>query len=123
VGSLQEEEVRRRGIAVTTASQPEALAEEVTMRRLLATMAGVWLIPLSVLASGGEPATALEHHVDTSSLTGSNLLLANLYNDNRVLYAAVTTVAMGFFGIAIAFVVDGLLGKLGLKVSKVEHRE
>ncbi len=94
------------------------------MRRVVAFLAGVaWPVPIAALASGGEPATALEHHVDTSTLTGSNLLLANLYNDHRVAYAAVTTVAMAFFGIAIAFVVDGLLGKLGLKVSKVEHRE
>jgi ABC-type phosphate/phosphonate transport system permease subunit len=93
------------------------------MRRIVATVAALWLVPLAVLASGGEPATALEHHVETSALTGTNLLLANLYNDHRLLYALVTTVAMAFFGIAIAFVVDGLLGRLGLKVSKVEHRE
>ena len=93
------------------------------MRRLVASVAGFLLIPLSALASGDEPATALDYRVDTSILTGSNLMLANLYNDNRVMYAAVTTVGMAFFGIAIAFVVDGLLGKLGLKVSKVEHRE
>jgi hypothetical protein len=94
------------------------------MRRVVAFFAGLlWLVPMAAVASGGEPATALEHHVDTSTLTGSNLLLANLYNDHRVLYAAVTTVAMAFFGIAIAFAVDGLLGRLGLKVSKVEHRE
>lgn len=94
------------------------------MRRLVASLAGIWLIPLAALASGGgEPTTALEHHVETSTLTGSNLMLANLYNDHRVLYAAVTTAAMAFFGIAIAFVVDALLGRLGLKVSKVEHRE
>jgi len=94
------------------------------MRRVVAFFAGlVWLVPMIAVASGGEPATALEHHVDTSALTGSNLILANLYNDHRVAYAAVTTVGMAFFGIAIAFCVDGLLGKLGLKASKVEHRE
>src|SRR3990172_9502590 len=99
-----------------------AFREEGTMRRLVASVAGFLLIPLSVLASE-EPATALDYHVNTSTLTGSNLMLANLYNDHRVVYAAATTVGMAFFGIAIAFVVDGLLGKLGLKVSKVEHRE
>jgi ABC-type phosphate/phosphonate transport system permease subunit len=93
------------------------------MRRIVASLAVLWLVPMAVLASGGEPATALEHHVDTSRLSGTNLMLANLYNDNRVLYALVTTLAMAFFGIAIAFTVDGLLGRLGLKVSKVEHRE
>lgn len=94
------------------------------MRRVVAFFAGlVWLLPMIALASGDEPVAALEYHVDTSALTGSNLLLANLYNDHRVVYAAVTTVGMAFFGIAIAFVVDGLLGRLGLKVSKVEHRE
>lgn len=94
------------------------------MRRVVAFFAGLlWLVPMIAVASGGEPATALEHHVDTSTLTGSNLMLANLYNDHRVLYAAVTTAGMAFFGVAIAFCVDGLLSKLGLKASKVEHRE
>jgi hypothetical protein len=94
------------------------------MRRVVASVAGLlWLVPMAAAASGGEPATALEHHVDVSKLTGSNLLLANLYNDHRVLYAVVTTAAMAFFGIAIAFTVDGLLSRLGLKASKVEHRE
>lgn len=93
------------------------------MRRIVASVTALWLVPMAALASGGEPATALEHHVDTKALTGTNLLLANLYNDHRLLYALVTTVAMAFFGIAIAFVVDGLLVRLGLKVSKVEHRE
>ena len=94
------------------------------MRRAVAFVGGLlWLVPMAVLASGDEPATALEYHVDTSALTGSNLMLANLYNDHRLLYAAATTLAMAFFGIAIAFVVDGLLGRLGLKVSKVEHKE
>ena len=92
------------------------------MRRLVAFVTALWLIPLSVLASD-EPATALAYHVNTSNLTGSNLMLANLYNDHRVVYAAATTVGMALFGIAIAFVVDGLLARLGLKVSKVEHRE
>ena len=93
------------------------------MRRIVVSMAGLWLVPLCVLASGGEPATALDYHVNTAGLSGTNLILGNLYNDHRVLYAAVTTVAMASFGIAIAFVVDAVLGRLGLKVTKVEHRE
>lgn len=92
------------------------------MRRIVASF--VWLAPWIALASGGEePATALEHRVSTSNLSGSNLLLANLYNDNRLLYAALTTFAMALLGVIIAFGVDLLLGRLGLKVSKVEHRE
>jgi ABC-type phosphate/phosphonate transport system permease subunit len=93
------------------------------MRRLVASVAIFWLLPLLALASGDEPATAISERIDTSHLAGNNLQLVNLYNDHRVLYAAATTVAMALFGILIAFVVDAVLARLGLKVSKVEHRE
>ncbi len=93
------------------------------MRRFVASVAALWLLPSLAFASGGEPATALNQRVDPSHLTGNNLLIVNLYNDHRLLYAAATTVAMALFGILIAFVVDALLVRLGLKVSKVEHRE
>jgi ABC-type phosphate/phosphonate transport system permease subunit len=86
-------------------------------------VAGFLLAPLSVLASGDEPATALQRHVDTSNLGGANLLLATLYNEHRVLYAVVTTMAMAVFGTAIAFALDAVMDRLGVRVSKVERRE
>jgi hypothetical protein len=61
--------------------------------------------------------------VDTSSLTGVNLLLATLYNDHRVLYALVTTLTMAAIATVIAFVLDALLERLGVGASRAERRE
>ena len=93
------------------------------MRRLVTTVVGLWLLPCFALASGGEPTTALEHRAGTAGLKGASLLLANLYNDRRLLFALVCTVMMAVCGMAIAFVVDALLSSLGLKVTKQGHRE
>jgi ABC-type phosphate/phosphonate transport system permease subunit len=92
------------------------------MRRLLALAVGLLLLPWPVLASE-EPATALEHRVNTAGLSGIDLTLAHYYNERRLLYAVVTTVAMAVCGVVIAFVVDLVLGRLGLRVSKLDHRE
>ena len=86
-------------------------------------LATLWLLPMLARASGGEPATGLVHHVDTSRLSGLNLLLGQLYNDQRLLYAIVTTAAMAALGVCIAFFVDLLLGQLGFRVTRGEHRE
>jgi hypothetical protein len=93
------------------------------MRRLVALAVVCSLLPRHVLASGDEPATALDHRVNTVGLDGIGLTLAQVYNEHRLLYAAVTTVAMAVFGVIIAFAVDAVLGRLGLRVSKAEHRE
>ncbi len=93
------------------------------MRRLVASVVGLWLLPWYALASGGEPATALEHRAATSGLSGTNLFLVNLYNDRRLLFALMVTVMMAVCGMAIAFTVDTLLSSLGLKVTKQGHRE
>ena len=93
------------------------------MRRVAAAGAAFWFASLFALASGGEPATTLQHHVDTSSLTSSDLLLATLYNEHRILYAAFTTASMAVLGLAIGFVLDAVLEHLGFRVSKAEHRE
>jgi hypothetical protein len=88
-----------------------------------------WLVFAVVLATSAvahaaeEAGTALEHHVDTHELHGINLLLAELYNDHRLLYATVATVSMAVFGIVIAFAVDAILNRLGFRLSKMEHRE
>ncbi len=94
------------------------------MRRLVASVVGLWLLLWSTAASASEgPATALEHRVDTRSLGGASLFLADLYNDRRLLFAVVCTVTMAACGMVIAFTVDALLQSLGLKVTKQGHRE
>lgn len=92
------------------------------MRRWAAFALGCGL-PFLSAASEGAPATALSQRLDTSTLTNSDLLLATLYNEHRVLYAVLATLAMGVFGLVIAFAMDSLLGQLGFRASKLERRE
>jgi len=105
---------------------PRALADgprpSFAMRRWAACALGCGL-PLLSAAATGTPATALPQHVDTSNLTNSDLLLATLYNEHRVLYAVLTTLAMAVFGLVIAIAMDSLLGQLGFRASKFERRE
>ena len=81
-------------------------------------------VPDAASASGGhDDATALEYRVDTSKLSGFSLLLGNLYNGNKWLFAAVVTVTMAVMGAVIAVVVDFILRRLGLDVKRMAHRE
>lgn len=90
--------------------------------KAVAWLLGSWIAMRTALASGGEAATALEHRVDTTALTSGDLLLATLYNDHRLAYAVVTTVGMAVCGLAIALVMDVVLGQLGLRASRAAER-
>lgn len=92
------------------------------MRRWAAGALGCGLPFLSAASEGG-PATALPQRLDTSTLTNTDLFLATLYNEHRVLYAALTTLAMAVFGLVIAFAMDSLLGQIGFRASRIERRE
>ena len=70
-----------------------------------------------------EESGEFEHKVSTEGLSGINLLLVNLYNDQRLIYAILTTISMAIFGGFIALTVDFILARVGLTVSKMEHRE
>ena len=76
-----------------------------------------------VLDQHEEESGEFEHRVSTEGLSGLKLFLVNLYNDQRLVYAILTTVAMALFGGLIALSVDFILARLGLTVSKMEHRE
>jgi hypothetical protein len=70
-----------------------------------------------------EESGEFEHRVSTEGLSGISLILVNLYNDHRLIYAIVTTISMAIFGGLIALSVDFILARFGLTVSKMEHRE
>lgn len=93
------------------------------MRRAVAWAVGAWLILYSAVASGDSAAESLRHRVDTSGLSGSDLLLATLYNDHRLAYAAVCTLAMAAFGLGIALAMDAVLGRIGLRAGRSERCE
>jgi hypothetical protein len=65
------------------------------------------------LFAEGKPATELAVKVKTEGLTGLNLFLANAYNDNRLLFAIVSTGSMIVLGIIITFIVSLILKPSG----------
>ena len=75
----------------------------------------------SEVSGKGEP--ALKNRIDTKNLSGVDLLIANLYNDDRLMYAVVVTLVMATLGTTLAFLTDLVLKMLGVEVSRISHRE
>jgi ABC-type phosphate/phosphonate transport system permease subunit len=73
--------------------------------------------------AGEKDETALTMKAKTEKLSGINLFIANLYNEDRVLYAALVTVVMAVLGTSLAFLTDLALKALGLEVARISHRE
>ena len=80
-------------------------------------------LPVIALDNNQEETDEFEHRVSTEGKSGLSLWLINLYNDHRMVYAIVTTVAMAGFGGLIALIVDFILARFGMTVTKMEHRE
>jgi ABC-type phosphate/phosphonate transport system permease subunit len=72
---------------------------------------------------GGKQETALSKKIDTKDLSGVNLWIAELYNNDRVLYAVVVTLVMALLGSVLAFGADRVLKYFGMNVSKISHSE
>ena len=69
-----------------------------------------------VFAGGGHGDTGtLEHVVSLEGKTGLSLLLAELYNDNRLLYALVVTATMALLGAVVAQITEFILKMIGIK--------
>jgi hypothetical protein len=63
-------------------------------------------IAVSPLFSGEDaPAVELNKRVRTEGLTGINLFLANLYNNDRLLFAVVSTVSVVVLGLIVTYIV------------------
>ncbi len=83
-------------------------------------------ICLPVIAAGTdqeEESGEFTHRVSAEGKSGITLWIINLYNDHRLIYACVTTLSMAVFGGLIALIVDFFLVRIGLTVTKMEHRE
>lgn len=57
----------------------------------------------------------LEYKVDLENKSGVNLIIAKLYNDNRLLFALAVTATMAVVGIIIGQITGVILRFLGLK--------
>jgi len=82
----------------------------------------VSMIVVSPVVAGGHGDTGeLEHKITTSDKSGINLLLAQLYNDHRLIYSLVVTLTMAILGIVVAQVTELLLKLLGAKKLSGAH--
>ena len=72
---------------------------------------------------GGKEEKALNVVIDTKDLTGVNLWIAEMYNNDRTLYAIVVTLVMAIMGSVMAFGTDLILKRFGMSVSRISHHE
>jgi hypothetical protein len=72
---------------------------------------------------GGKEETALNVVIDTKDLSGVNLWIAEMYNNDRTLYAIVVTLVMAIMGSVMAFGTDLILKRFGMSVSRISHHE
>ncbi len=72
---------------------------------------------------GGKSESSLQKRIDTKNMTGVDLLIANLYNDDRLMYAVMVTLVMAGLGTTLAFLTDLVLKMLGVEVTRISHRE
>ncbi len=72
---------------------------------------------------GGKEEPELNVKIDTKDLSGVNLWIVDLYNNDRVLYAIVVTLVMATLGSVMAFGTDLILKYFGMSVTKISHQE
>ena len=75
-------------------------------------------------AAGGKPATKLVNVADTRSLPpGFSKFVADVYNDNLLLYGLLVVVVMALTGLILGVILDRGLMLLGLNLGKLQHHE
>jgi len=72
---------------------------------------------------GGKQETTLNRVIDTKNLSGINLWIAEIYNNDRVLYAVIVTLVMAALGSIMAFGTDLILKFFGINVTRISHHE
>ena len=84
---------------------------------VLLTVGSLVLIfcPIDVFAGDHGESGELEHKVDLDNQSGINLIIAQLYNDNRLLFAIAVTATMAVMGVIIGQITGFILRILGLK--------
>ncbi len=71
----------------------------------------------------GKEEPALNMVIDTKDLTGINLWIAELYNNDKTLYAIVVTLVMASLGSIMAFGTDLILKRFGMNVTRISRHE
>ncbi len=73
--------------------------------------------------AGSSQETVLNNKIDTKNLSGIDLFIVKLYNNDRILYAVVVTLVMAALGSIMAYGTDLVLKFFGMNVSKISHNE
>lgn len=77
-----------------------------------------------LLAGGGKPATKLVNVADTRIMEpGLSKWMADIYNTDMWLFAALVVTIMAGMGLVLGTVFDRLMGLLGIHMGKIEHHE
>jgi len=80
-------------------------------------------VPLA-WAAGGKSATKLVNVADTRSLPpGFSKFIADVYNDNLLLYGLLVVAVMALTGLILGVILDRGLVLLGLNLGKLPHHE
>ncbi len=75
-------------------------------------------------AAGGPPATKLINVADTRNLeSGPSLWIAQVYNDNYVLFGLLVVVVMVLQGVIFGFGFDRVMHWIGIDLGKLSHEE
>jgi hypothetical protein len=83
-----------------------------------------WMVPAQALAAGGKPATKLVVVADTRGMEqGLSKLIADLYNDNLILFGLLVVVTMAGMGAVLGYAFDKGMGMLGINLGKLDHHE
>lgn len=65
----------------------------------------LFLSSAPLLFAEGKPATELNKTVKTEGLTGLNLFLAETYNNDRLLFAAISTGSIVLLGLLVTYII------------------
>ena len=81
------------------------------------------LLSTVLWAGGGEKQGKLVHVADTRDLHGLNLYFADLYNTNRLLFTLEAILLTALMGMVLGWLLDLLVGFIGLDLNKRTSRE
>ena len=100
------------------------LIKKITALLIFCTIVSfVYINSYAASETGGKDQTSLNITIDTKDLSGINLWIAELYNNDRILYAIVVTLVMASLGSVMAFGTDLVLKYFGINVSRISHNE
>ena len=92
-------------------------------------LSGLWVVvlaafPPGALAAGGGPVPKLVHVADTRDMSpGVAKWIADVYNENLLLFGVLVVVTMSLMGTVLGLVFDRGMSLLGIHLGKLDHHE